>query len=60
MGFRGAAPVVETHGKNPLITKNAYDYFKDGDVKDIPLMIGANKHEGSFVLSSELKKPRNK
>ncbi|KAK4299471.1 hypothetical protein Pmani_028255 [Petrolisthes manimaculis] len=51
MGFRGAAPVVETNVTEPLITKQATDYFIDGDVKNVPLIIGANKHEGSFVLS---------
>ncbi|XP_047474799.1 juvenile hormone esterase-like [Penaeus chinensis] len=51
MGFRGAAPVTQVAGlAGSLVTKLPEEYFADGDVADVPLMIGANKHEGSFVL----------
>lgn len=51
MGFRGAAPVTQKEGlAGTLVTKLPEEYFADGDVADVPLMIGANKHEGSFVL----------
>ncbi|XP_071515789.1 juvenile hormone esterase-like isoform X2 [Panulirus ornatus] len=52
MGFRGAAPV--TQGPNVterLMEKQPEDYFTDGDVANVPLMIGANKHEGTYVLT---------
>ncbi|ROT64901.1 Esterase FE4 [Penaeus vannamei] len=57
MGFRGAAPVTQKEGlAGTLVTKLPEEYFADGDVADVPLMIGANKHEGSFVLGSELRR----
>ncbi|KAK7079156.1 Carboxylesterase 5A [Halocaridina rubra] len=53
MGFRGAAPVLEGPGVPAamrLVEKTAEQYYEDGDASDVPLMIAANKHEGSFVL----------
>lgn len=51
MGFRGAAPVVQDEGlKAALVTKHPKKYYEDGDVNDVPLFIGANKHEGAFVF----------
>ncbi|KAK7079163.1 Carboxylesterase 5A [Halocaridina rubra] len=53
MGFRGAAPVIDAVPgvSEPLISKPAEEYYADGDASDVPLLIGANKHEGSFVLA---------
>lgn len=50
-GFRGAAPIIQNEEvSEPLVTKHPTEYYEDGDVSDVPLMIGANKHEGSFSL----------
>nr|XP_045617860.1 juvenile hormone esterase-like [Procambarus clarkii] len=51
MGFKGAAPVTQGPDvPEPLITKDPYQSFIDNEVHDVPLLIGTNKHEGSFVL----------
>ncbi|XP_076054017.1 juvenile hormone esterase-like [Oratosquilla oratoria] len=56
MGFMGAAPVVQdnTTISNPediLVTKFPEHYIRDGEIADVPVMYGANKHEGSYVLA---------
>ena len=60
MGFRGAAPIIQ----NPAIDYSVWDteifvekeptqYYEDEDFnRDVNLMIGANKNEGSFVFGS--------
>ncbi|KAG7156928.1 Venom carboxylesterase-6-like 5 [Homarus americanus] len=51
MGFKGAAPVTQgSNVSDRLLEHDPLQYFLDGNVTDVPLMIGANKHEGSFVL----------
>ncbi|KAG0721626.1 Carboxylesterase 4A [Chionoecetes opilio] len=37
----------------PSVEKHPLQYLKDGNFTDVPLMIGTNKHEGSYVLTSE-------
>ncbi|KAK7079161.1 hypothetical protein SK128_021593 [Halocaridina rubra] len=53
MGFRGSSPIIDLspNVSRPLITKTPEEYFIDGEVNDVPLLIGANKHEGSYVLA---------
>lgn len=59
MGFRGAAPVTQSSAvTNRLVEKHPLEYLQDGNFSDVPLMIGTNKHEGSFVLTSEWRKGR--
>ncbi|KAK7079158.1 hypothetical protein SK128_021590 [Halocaridina rubra] len=55
MGFRGAAPVIDNFpgATTPLISKPAEEYYMDGEGNNVPLIIGANKQEGSFVLASK-------
>ncbi|KAK8750430.1 hypothetical protein OTU49_014823 [Cherax quadricarinatus] len=51
MGFKGASPVTQGPSvSDPLVTKDPKQSFKDHDMSDVPLMIGANKHEGSFIM----------
>ena len=55
MGFRGAAPVTQSSSVTErLVVKHPLEYFKDGNFSDVPLLLGTNKHEGSFVLTSKL------
>lgn len=54
MGFEGAAPVVQGDGvTEKLITKMPTDYIRDGDAADVPLIMGANRDEGSLVFGSK-------
>ncbi|XP_042203056.1 juvenile hormone esterase-like [Homarus americanus] len=63
MGFKGAAPVTQgSNVSDRLLEHDPLQYFLDGNVTDVPLMIGANKHEGSFVLGimyAEFLEPNN-
>lgn len=63
MGFRGAAPVTQSSNVTErLVVKHPLEYLKDGNFSDVPLIIGTNKHEGSFVLTimyTEFLKPNN-
>lgn len=63
MGFRGAAPVTQSSNVTErLVVKHPLDYLKDGNFSDVPLIIGTNKHEGSFVLTimyTEFLKPNH-
>lgn len=56
MGFRGAAPVTQgpnVSASQRLLEAYPIDYLTSGNFSDVPLMIGTNKHEGSFVLTSK-------
>lgn len=60
MGFRGAAPVTQSSNVTErLLEKHPIEYLKDGNFSDVPLIIGTNKHEGSFVLTSKFRIGRN-
>ncbi|KAK7079160.1 Carboxylesterase 5A [Halocaridina rubra] len=52
MGFRGISPIIDLSPdvSQPLIVKSPEEYFTDGDANDVPILVGANKHEGTFVL----------
>lgn len=66
MGFRGAAPVTQgpaVSDSQRLLLYQPIDYLTSGNFSDVPLMIGTNKHEGSFVLTimyTEFLKPNGK
>ncbi|KAK2710181.1 hypothetical protein QYM36_013750, partial [Artemia franciscana] len=54
IGFGGASAVVQRSGGiyEPLITAHPSELLASGNyINDVPVMFGANKHEGSFVLS---------
>lgn len=59
IGFRGAAPTIQTLEVSPgddfdlLLTKHPYEYFKKKEFARVPLIAGATKNEGSYVLGSK-------
>jgi len=53
MGFEGVSPVVQTENiasTNRLIKKMPLEYITNGEAVDVPVMMGANRDEGSFVF----------
>jgi len=54
LGFGGSTPCSQTHGPEKFITKHPKEYLMDhiyhGNQFPKPALLGANKHEGSFVL----------
>jgi len=53
LGFGGSSPCAQTHGAQKFITKHPKDILMDklaSGTPMVPALLGANKHEGSFVL----------
>merc|ERR1712179_84990 len=53
LGFGGSSPCAQTNGAQKFITKHPKDILMDklaSGAPMVPALLGANKHEGSFVL----------
>ena len=50
-GFGGTTPCSQTHGKRKFYEdhENPKDILYDGNYESVPIMFGANSHEGSYV-----------
>ena len=54
-GFVGSNPIVQIAGAKKLIEKDPRDIMESGNYStDIPIMFGANKQEGYFMLGGKL------
>ncbi|CAL8131722.1 unnamed protein product [Orchesella dallaii] len=45
-------PVVEPILPGAFITEEPVNIMKNGDMSNVPIMIGATKHDGSFILAN--------
>ena len=52
-GFGGTTPCAQTHGERKFYTQDEtpMDLLYDGDFEHLPIMFGANSHEGSYVFA---------
>merc|ERR1711860_54843 len=50
LGFGGTSPCAQTFGDPVFIDKEPEKYFRDSNFNAKPVMFGANRDEGSFVL----------
>ena len=50
-GFGGTTPCSQTHGKRKFYEdhENPKDILYDGSYESVPILFGANSHEGSYV-----------
>lgn len=48
----GLTPVVEVNAPGAFISEEPEVILKYGDIPDIPVLIGANKHDGSYILAT--------
>ena len=47
MGNGGAAPIIQTAGKERALVRDPKEMFESGDyATDVKVLMGANKHEG--------------
>ncbi|XP_046395291.1 juvenile hormone esterase-like [Ischnura elegans] len=50
-GFGGCSPIVQRAGKKKYIDKHPLDILKSGNYSNVPVMFGANKNEGTYVMA---------
>jgi len=50
--FEASAPVIEPDLPGAFISKDPLYYFRDGEAANVPVMLGANQHEGSAILAA--------
>ncbi len=53
MGFGGTSPCAQTAGTEIFLDKHPEEVLIEGNFDPKPMVMGANKHEGSFVLGGK-------
>ena len=54
-GFGGTTPVIQVAGAHRVLEREPRELFESGNYfTEVPILFGANKHEGSFILGGDL------